>query len=68
MIELKIFDIDGQAGVVFPEEVIDALQAKIGDYLLLAEMLDGSYRLARHDKKQLEQMELVDGQMREEDA
>ncbi len=68
MIELKIFDIDGQAGVVFPEEVIDALQVKIGDYLLLAKMLDGSYRLARHDKKQLEQMELVDGQMREEDA
>ncbi len=68
MIELKILDIDGHAGVVFPEEVIDALQAKIGDYLFLAEMLDGSYRLARHDKKQVEQMQLVEGQMHEEDA
>ncbi len=68
MIELKIFDIDGHAGVVLPEEVIDALQAKIGDYLFLAEMLDGSYRLARHDKKQVELMVLVEGLMHEEDA
>ena len=68
MIELKLFDIDGQAGVVLPEEVIDALQAKIGDYLFLAEMLDGSYRLARHDKKQVELMQLVEGQMHEDDA
>ena len=68
MIEVKIIDIDGHAGVVFPEEVIDALQAKIGDYLYLAEMLDGSYRLAHHDKQQVELMELVEGQMHEEDA
>ncbi len=68
MIELKILDIDGRAGVVFPEEVINALQAKIGDYLFLAEMLDGSYRLARHDKKQVELMQLVEGQMHEDDA
>ncbi len=68
MRELKIIDIDGHAGVVFPKEVIDVLQAKIGDYLYLAEMLNGSYRLARHDKKQVELMELVEGQMHEEDA
>ncbi|MCK2148056.1 MULTISPECIES: hypothetical protein [Pseudomonadota] len=68
MIELEIFDIDGHAGVVLPEEVIEALQANIGDYLFLVEMLDGSYRLARHDKKQVELMQLVEGQMHEDDA
>jgi|GEM_PF-1134524 len=68
MLELKIIDIDGQAGVVLPQVVMDELRAQTGDYLFLAEMLDGSYRLARHDKKRVELMELVEGQMHEDDA
>lgn len=68
MLELKLVEIDGKAGVALPDEVIESLQVQVGDYLYLAEMLDGSYRLARHDDHQVEQMELVEGSMHEEDA
>ncbi len=68
MIELQLIDIDGKVGVVLPQTVVDALQASKGDKLFLAEMLDGSYRLARHDTKQVERMELVEGEMHEDDA
>lgn len=68
MIELQLIEIDGKVGVVLPQTVLDALQAHKGDTLFLAEMLDGSYRLARHDVEQVERMELVEGEMHEEDA
>lgn len=68
MIELQLMEVGGEVGVVLPQQVLKALQAKQGDKLYLAEMLDGSYRLARHDERQVERMELVEGEMHEEDA
>ena len=68
MIELQLIEMDGKAVVVLPQAVIDALQTKIGEKIYLAEMLDGSYRLARHDDRQIERMELVEGEMHEDDA
>ena len=47
-IELELVPMDAVA-VVLPQVVVDALQAWTGDKPYLAEMLDGSYRLARHD-------------------
>ncbi|MBX3685031.1 MAG: hypothetical protein KF909_02770 [Rhodocyclaceae bacterium] len=68
MIELELIPMDGKVAVVLPQVVVDALQARTGDKLYLAEMLDGSYRLARHDGRQVERMELVEGEMHEDDA
>ncbi len=68
MIELELIDIDGKVGVVLPKKVVDALQTHKGDKLYLAEMLDGSYRLARHDPETVQRMELVEGEMHEDDA
>lgn len=68
MIELQLIELGDELGVVLPQEVVDALQGKKGDKLYLAEMLDGSYRLARHDDRQVRRMELVEGEMHEEDA
>lgn len=68
MIELELIGMDGKVGVVLPQAVVDALQAQTGDRLYLAEMLDGSYRLTRHDDRQVERMELVEGEMHEDDA
>jgi antitoxin component of MazEF toxin-antitoxin module len=68
MIELKVCNVDGELGVVLPPEVIKTLDAREGDTVYLVNMLNGSYRLARHDEDFVEKMELVDGMMHEEDA
>ena len=68
MIELKIINVEGQAGIVLPAEVSASLGVSAGDYVYLAEMLDGSYRLTHHNQHEVEQMELVEGTMHEEDA
>ncbi|KGJ90750.1 hypothetical protein [Thalassotalea sp. ND16A] len=68
MIELKIQTVGAGLGVELPQEVIDQLQAKEGESIFLENMFNGSYRLAKHDEKFVEQMMLVDGQMHEEDC
>ncbi|GGO76971.1 hypothetical protein GCM10011348_05440 [Marinobacterium nitratireducens] len=68
MIELKLRQAADGLAVVLPQEVIDNLGAREGDTLYLINMLNGSYRLARHDDRLVEKMELVDGMMHEEDA
>ncbi|NVK41196.1 MAG: hypothetical protein HWE39_08125 [Oceanospirillaceae bacterium] len=68
MIELKLQALGNELGVVLPKEVIDSLDAAEGDSIYLINMLNGSYRLARHDDRFIEKMELVDGMMHEEDA
>lgn len=68
MIELKLQALGGGLGVVLPQEVIDSLGVAEGDGIYLINMLNGSYRLARHDDQFIEKMELVDGMMHEEDA
>lgn len=68
MIELKIRSVGAGLGVELPRDVLDQLEASEGEYIFLENMLNGSYRLAKHDQKFVEQMELIDGQMHEEDA
>ncbi|MCP8689185.1 hypothetical protein [Marinobacterium sedimentorum] len=68
MIELKVCKMGKGLGVELPATVIEALDAHEGDTVYLVNMLNGSYRLARHDENFVEEMELVDGMMHEEDA
>jgi len=68
MIELKVINVGAEHAVVLPTDVLSALAVSAGDYLYLAEMLDGSYRLTHHNQHEVEQMELVEGSMHEEDA
>jgi len=68
MIELKILAVGSGSGVELPSEVLDHLKATEGESIFLEYMFNGSYRLAKHDEKSVEQMMLIDGQMHEEDA
>jgi len=68
MIELKIRKVGAGFGVELPQEVLDQLEAREGESIFLENMFNGSYRLAKHDEKFVEQMALIDGQMHEEDA
>ncbi|WP_020680455.1 hypothetical protein [Marinobacterium rhizophilum] len=68
MIELKVCKMGEGLGVVLPPVVIEALEASEGDTIYLVNMLNGSFRLARHDEHFVEEMELVDGMIHEEDA
>ena len=68
MIELKIQAVGAGVGVELPAEVLEQLQAVEGESIFLENMFDGSYRLAKHDEKAIEQMMLIDGQMHEEDS
>ncbi|MFC6673141.1 hypothetical protein [Marinobacterium aestuariivivens] len=68
MIELTLRPVGDGLGVELPADVIEALGARDGSSIYLINMLNGSYRLARHDDDLIEKMELVDGMMHEEDA
>jgi putative addiction module antidote len=68
MIELKVCKLGGSLGVALPPGVLEALGAGEGDTIYLVNMLNGSFRLARHDEHFVEEMELVEGLMHEEDA
>ena len=68
MIELTLTTAENGLAVTLPPELLAAMKLAAGDKLYLAEMLDGSYRLAAHDERALEQIELIDGSMHEEDA
>ena len=68
MIELKIRAVGSGSGVGLPPEVLNHLKATEGESIFLEYMFNGSYRLAKHDEKSVEQMMLIDGQMHEEDA
>jgi len=68
MIELKILAVGSGSGVELPPEVLNHLKATEGESIFLEYMFNGSYRLAKHDEKSVEQMMLIDGQMHEEDA
>ncbi len=68
MIQLKVCKVGDALGVALPPEVIKTLDAREGEIIYLVNMLNGSYRLARHDEDFVEQMEIVDGMMHEEDA
>ncbi|ANG63170.1 hypothetical protein A8C75_12265 [Marinobacterium aestuarii] len=68
MIELKVCKMGKGLGVELPSTVIQALDTREGDTVYLVNMLNGSYRLARHDENFVEEMELVNGMMHEEDA
>ncbi len=68
MIEVKIQPVSNGLGVVLPQEVLSQLNATDGECIFLENMFDGSYRLAKHDEKFIEEMTLVDGQMHEEDS
>jgi len=68
MVELKVQKIATGLGVELPQEVLDQLGASDGEFIFLENMFDGSYRLAKHDEKFVENMMLIDGQMHEEDS
>ena len=68
MIELKILAVGKGQGVALPREVLEQLNAKEGESIFLENMCNGSYRLAKHDEKFVEQMTLIDSQMHEEDS
>ena len=68
IIELALIDAGGEVGAVLPKRVVDALQTHRGDPLYLAETLDGSYRLARHDPETVQRMKRIEGEMHEDDA
>lgn len=68
MVELKVQKIATGLGVELPQEVLDQLGARDGEFIFLENMFDGSYRLAKHDEKFVENMMLIDGQMHEEDS
>ena len=68
MIELKVRQVGDGLGIELPADVIETLGAGDGDSIYLINMLNGSYRLARHDEDLVETLELVDGMMHEEDA
>lgn len=68
MIELTLSTTQNGLGITLPPELVAAMNVAAGDKLYLAEMLDGSYRLAAHDEQLLEQIEFIDGSMHEEDA
>lgn len=68
MIELTLTTAVNGLAVILPPEVLVAMKVTAGDKLYLAEMLDGSYRLAAHDERALEQLAFIDGSMHEEDA
>ncbi|MDX2368484.1 MAG: hypothetical protein QNK36_08795 [Colwellia sp.] len=68
MIELKILAVGTGLGVELPREVLVQLGANEGETIFLENMCNGSYRLAKHDEKFVEQMSLIDSQMHEEDS
>jgi hypothetical protein len=68
MIEIKICAVGTGLGVELPCEVLEQLEASEGESIFLGNMLNGSYLLAKHDEKFVEQMMLVDGQVHEEDS
>lgn len=68
MIELKILAFEQGLAVQLPREVLEQLGAKEGESIFLENMCDGSYRLAKHDEKFVEQMTFIDSQMHEEDS
>ena len=68
MIELKIRAVGAGLGVELPREVLNQLEANEGESIFLENMLNGSYRLAKHNEKFVDQMKLIDGYMHEEDA
>lgn len=68
MIELKIQVVGEGLGVELPQEVLEQLEAHDGESIFLENMLNGSYRLAKHNEKFVDQMKLIDGYMHEEDA
>lgn len=68
MIEIKVQAVGNGLGIELPADVLRELGVGKGDGLYLINMLNGSYRLARHDEDYVERMELVEGMMHEEDA
>ena len=68
MIELKIQIVGTGLGVELPPEVVKQLNTQKGESIFLENMFNGSYRLAKHDEKLVEQVMLIDGQMHEEDS
>ncbi|MEH6580260.1 MAG: hypothetical protein V7731_24675 [Amphritea sp.] len=68
MIELKIRAVGAGLGVELPQEVLDQLETREGESIFLENMFNGSYRLAKHNEKFIEQMAIIDGQIHEEDA
>ena len=68
MIELRIQKVGTGLGVELPKAVLEQLEANKGESIFLENMFDGSYQLAKHDEKFIEQMILVDTQIHEEDA
>lgn len=68
MFEVKVIQVGDKLGIALPDQVANQLDAQDGGSIFLENMCDGSYRLAKHDEKFVQQMELVDGQMHEEDA
>jgi hypothetical protein len=68
MIELKIIAVGTGLGLELPLEMLEQLDANLGECIYLEHMCNASYRLAKHDEKFVEQMILIDGQMHEEDS
>ena len=68
MIELRIQKVGKGLGVELPNFVIEQLKANKGESIFLENMFDGSYQLAKHDEKFVEQMILADSQIHEEDS
>ena len=68
MIELKICAVGTGLGIELPREVLDQMETREGESIFLVNMLNGSYRLAKHDEKSVEKMMLIDGNVHEEDC
>ncbi len=68
MIELKVTSVGGGLGIELPKMLLEQLKTSEGENIFQEHMLNGSFRLAKHDEKFVETMMLIDGQMHEEDA
>lgn len=63
MVELKVRKFGNSLGVILPKEVLQRLDAKEGDRLLLIESPDGTHQLTPWDAEFKEQMRIARGIM-----
>ena len=64
MFKLEVVPVGDSLGVVLPEEVLEILGVRRGDFLFFTDSPDG-YRITPYDREFEEQMELAQKFMRE---
>jgi putative addiction module antidote len=58
VVKLKVEGIGDSLGVILPQEILERLDVRVGDFLLLTEA-PGGFRIARCDSEFEEQMTLA---------